>query len=298
MERVGLNRVIPKIKEKDKENETPRLGGPARGLRVSQTHNQHLARPQALLTRTLKAPSLSDSQPARRPPSDSSNEKTPSLSDSESLRLAGQELVPLKRVPREMRQPGYWAAGRVEEREQAEQRAQADWEQAELLPAYIPVLPDDPAEIGVCWECGAPGATTIMSLGVGYFCSLECRDEWHDRVSPTAAPWQGARLAPAPASPVPEVPADSTVGRLRTRTRLWQEHQQVEVVSLNNKIDQPPINKAEEPIDGPLLRILASTTNGTKQGEDQKEEAQKKKQQKTAVSGRQQNFLPEDSSSD
>ena len=64
----------------------------------------------------------------------------------------------------------------------------------ELLPADI--YGHDPAEVGVCWQCGAPEAKHIMCLGVGYFCHIDCRDKWHDRVCPTAAPWQGARQGP------------------------------------------------------------------------------------------------------
>ena len=30
-----------------------------------------------------------------------------------------------------------------------------------------------------CWNCNAPNSNYIMSLGDGFFCSLDCRDFWH-----------------------------------------------------------------------------------------------------------------------
>jgi hypothetical protein len=31
-----------------------------------------------------------------------------------------------------------------------------------------------------CWTCDKPDCKTIMCLGEGYFCGMECRDRWHD----------------------------------------------------------------------------------------------------------------------
>ena len=59
-----------------------------------------------------------------------------------------------------------------------------------------------------CWECSV-AASEIMYLGVGAFCSLEHRDEWHDR-NETPAWMQGARLATLSQSSTPLPPPSTT----------------------------------------------------------------------------------------
>ena len=74
-----------------------------------------------------------------------------------------------------------------------------------------------------CWTCDKADCISLMCLGDGYFCSVECRDEWHD-LNPEAN--HGARAvyvyynAPSPPPYPPEVQnnaSSSSTSRIQVR---------------------------------------------------------------------------------
>ena len=79
--------------------------------------------------------------------------------------------------------------------------------------AAVPRPPQEAAdEDHICWLCGTPGGRSIMALGDGVFCCIECRDEWHDQRAgevdhgATAA----TRRVPAGQPPGPDPAASTT----------------------------------------------------------------------------------------
>ena len=272
--------------------------------------------------RAPEARGPNEKAPAPRPPSRSSNEKAPaqgegkrapeargpherapaprppsgSLSDSDkTVSLPGSpvqvpnseedsqvpELVRLKRVPLEMRRAGYWAARSVVEREQAKAREQVAWEQAEARRVRERELAEEyrrdrtRARLQACQKHEQVEVLKLR-IPVSLTCLLQEleRAEEHER------------------------DLERSISHLTTAEREQEE---------DSEEDLDPINKAEDPMetwrreqeeDSEEDLDPGLDNKRKQQGEDQKEEAQKKKPQKTAVSGRQRNCLPEDSSSD